>query len=165
MTNTSSNSQAGRNKLFSSRDWTVDPVARLIASWNLGRNEAVLTSIEKVLQAMTTEGLHDLQDSGVQVALVPRSALSVWAYFPIYSRRTIVRYHRIDLRSGATALLVISAQDVDRQARRKTLLELAHHFGHALCYVRNKKRIHDCIDADRTAAEVGISRFLPRSDS
>jgi hypothetical protein len=138
-----------------------DPVADQIALWNLGPHVAVVNCVDRILRPMVTEALYVLRDLRLQVVVVPRSSFGVWAYFPIHSRRWIVRRHQLALHSQAKVLLVVSASDIGNRPQLETLVELAHHLGHVFCYLHNGRWIHGCLDADKAARDAGLGSFLP----
>ena len=85
----------------------------------------------------------------LQVVVLPEAAYSVWAYFPIHQKRTIVRHFNIRLKHKAGVLLVLSEKHVEEQSARKTNSELRHHLGHTLLYLRTPRRSNECEDAFR----------------
>jgi hypothetical protein len=139
---------------------TYDPVDDQIDRWKL-QSRPLSRCVETVLRSMVTEGIYTLRDPQFQVAVVPSGM--IWAYFPIHKARIVVRLNKIKLQPGAKVLLVIPENEVAAQPRRTTLHELAHHFGHVICYLTKHGWIHECPDADRAAREFGLGKFLLRS--
>ena len=136
-----------------------DPVADQIERWKLETDRPkVVKYLERILHGMETWTISILSDPRLQVAAIPRSM--IWAYFPVHKRRWIVRQLPYSIDSRVRVLLVVGEDSVMDQPKRRTMAELAHHFGHALCYLRDPRRIHTCADANRTARKGGFSQFL-----
>jgi hypothetical protein len=113
--------------------------------------------VERILRVMEAPAFLAIQDSRLQVVAVAESM--IWAYFPIYERRWIARQLPYAVEGGVKVLLVIGEYTVENQPKRTTMAELAHHFGHALCYLCKPGWIHSCSDANRAASKSGLGRF------
>src|SRR4051812_18511159 len=83
----------------------------------------------------------------LQIAILREDAYSVWAYFPVYERRTVVRDLGIQLKATERVLLVISETQLDEQSVRKSNADLRHHLGHTFLYLRSPRKPNGCEDA------------------
>ena len=118
----------------------------------------IFRCVARILSALDDSAASAIQDSRLQVVARPHDA--IWAYFPIYGRRRIVRQLPYPLGPDVRVLLVVGEEIVANQLIRATMSDLAHHFGHAFCYSHKPGWIHDCFDANRAARKCGLGRFL-----
>lgn len=140
-------------------DNSSDEVEKQINRWNLSRSsEQTVKAVARILRSMEASAFSTIRDSRFQVVAPPKAM--IWAYFPIYKRRWIVQRLPYSIDPQVKVLLVVGEDSVTDQPKRRTMAELAHHFGHAVCYLRYPGWIHDCPDADRAARRGGLSRFL-----
>jgi hypothetical protein len=107
---------------------------------------------------MEIEALNSLKTTKFQIAVVPSGI--IWAYFPVHKSQAVVKAHQIELQSETEVLLVIGEDSIASSAPKTAYSELAHHFGHVLCYLRKPKWVHDCLDADTAARECGLAALL-----
>ena len=157
--NSSGSALSAKRVLDQCRSMNCDPIVDLIDGWKLHTNSAeTVTCVARVLRSMEASAFSTICDSRLQAAVLPRGM--IWAYFPIYRRRWIVRQLPYPIDPGVKALLVVGEDSVASQPRRTTMAELAHHFGHALCYLRSPGWVHGCPDANRAAKRGGLSQFL-----
>jgi hypothetical protein len=106
--------------------------------------------MRRVLGEMVAEAQLTLRKNPkLQVVVLPEAAYSVWAYFPIHQKRTVIRHFNIRLKHRARVLLVLSEKHVEEQSARKTNTKLRHHLGHTLLYLRSPRRSNECEDADK----------------
>jgi hypothetical protein len=85
----------------------------------------------------------------LQIVVLSEADRSVWAYFPIHPKRTVIRHLDIKLKRGAAVLLVLSEKHFQEQSVRITNAELRDHLGHALLYLRSPRKRNECEDALR----------------
>jgi len=136
-------------------------VEKQLNYWNLSTSSVqTVKYVARILRSMEASAFSTICDSRLLVAALPKGM--IWAHFPIYRRRWIVRRLPYPIGPRVKVLLVVGEDSVMDQPKRRTMAELAHHFGHALCYLRNPGWIHDCPDADRAARRAGLSQFLRR---
>jgi hypothetical protein len=123
----------------------------LIAEWGVEkRSPKVLACMRRVLAELSGEAQLTLRKNPkLQVLVLPEAAFSVWAYFPVHRRRTVVSQLAVQLNPTARVLLVISEKHLEQQSVRKTNAELRDHLGHVLLYLRSPKKQNDCDDALR----------------
>jgi len=123
----------------------------LMAEWGLDRWHGKLQRcLRRVLGELVTEAHLVLRrNPKLQVALSDSAPFSVWAYFPIHRRRTILSHCEIGLAPGARVLLLINPNIVDSQSQHQTCDELRDHLGHVLLYLREPKGRNECPDATR----------------
>jgi hypothetical protein len=123
----------------------------LVAEWGIDKHSPkVQTCMRRILSELIAESQLILRlNPKLQVVVLPEAAYSVWAYFPIHQKRTIVRHFNIRLKHKAGVLLLLSEKHIQEQSARKTNTELRHHLGHTLLYLRSPRRPNECQDADR----------------
>ena len=127
--------------------------------WRLNAaSPRLIEYVEHILQSMEVEAFNSLQTTKFQIAVVPSGI--IWAYFPVHKNREVVKAHQIELQSETEVLLVIGEDSIASSAPRTAYSELAHHFGHVLCYLRKPEWVHDCLDADIAARECGLAALL-----
>jgi hypothetical protein len=133
-----------------------DAVTDQIDRWELRtRSRPLIKCLNRVLRAMEIWAVYKLRTSKLQVVVLPRGL--TWAYFPIHERRIVARIGKITLQPGTKVLLTISEKI---HTQKQTCDDLAHHFGHVLCYLRKPGWIHDCLDADHAARQCGLKALL-----
>jgi hypothetical protein len=122
----------------------------LVAEWGIDKHSPkVQTCMRRVLSELIAGSQLALRKNPkLQVVVLPEAAHSVWAYFPIHQKRTIIRHFNIRLKHGARVLL-LSEKHGEEQSARKTNTELRHHLGHTLLYLRSPRRSNECEDADK----------------
>jgi hypothetical protein len=135
-----------------------DIVADQIGRWKLTKTHKVTKCLDLLLRTMVIEGVYILRDPRLQVVVLPGHM--IWAYFPIHRRRWIVGKLPHVPEREVKVMMVIGEDCVRDQPLTTTMAELAHHFGHVLCYLQRPKWIHDCADADRAAKDCGLKVFL-----
>jgi len=123
----------------------------LIAEWGIEKRSPKLGAcMRRVLSELETGAQLTLRKNPkLQVAVLPEAGVSVWAYFPIHRKRWVVRRWKIELKPTARVLLLISEKRIDQQSARMTNIDLRHHLGHALLYLRSPRKRNECPDADR----------------
>ena len=121
----------------------------LMAEWGIEqRSTKVQASMRRVLAELSAHAHLDLRKNPkLQVAVLPEAVYSVWAYFPVHRRRTVVRHFALQLHPTTRVLLVISEKHVEQQSAKKTNAELRDHLGHVLLYLRSPKERNECEDA------------------
>lgn len=135
-----------------------DAVADQIGRWKLTKTHKVTKCLDRLLRTMVIEGVYMLRDPRLQVVVLPGNM--IWAYFPIHRRRWIVGKPPHVPEPEVKVMMVIGEDCVRDQPLTTTMAEVAHHFGHVLCYLQRPKWIHDCADADRAAKDCGLKVFL-----
>jgi hypothetical protein len=123
----------------------------LMAEWGLDRWHGKLQRcLRRVLGELVTEAHLVLRrNPKLQVALSDSAPFSVWAYFPIHRRRTILSSCSISLVPGARTMLLINPTIVESQPHRQNCNQLRDHLGHLLLYLRDPKARNECSDASR----------------
>jgi hypothetical protein len=109
--------------------------------------------MRRVLGELTAEGQLFLEGHPfLEVLVRPSAAFSVWAYFSVHRRRSVVRElatEGIPLKPTTRVLLLIGEEQVLRQPDSLTEAELRDHIGHALLYLRRPRARNECKDALR----------------
>lgn len=115
----------------------------------------VLRCLRTVVAEMPAWAQLTLRDRRLQVAVLPDNS-SVWAYFPMYRQRRIARHVRKYTRVKATTriILVIGSATVQIRSVDQTLVELRHHIGHVLLYLRAPRAQNECDKADKEWARM-----------
>ena len=123
----------------------------LIAEWGVtDYSEKLRRCVRRVLAELCAGSQLVLRrNPKLQVVILPEATFSVWAYFPVHRNRHVVRGYQIKLIGTARVLLVISLKDVEQQPLKKTAVELRHHLGHALLYLRSPRARNECSDAEK----------------
>jgi hypothetical protein len=80
-----------------------------------------------VLEELTLEALLILKDVKFEVAVVPRSVVDVWAYFPVHRTRWIAP--QVRPKPETRVLLVLSRQDFERGPSRNVAMQSQAPFG------------------------------------
>ncbi len=143
-----------------------DPIADQLHRWHIeASTPRVRRCFARVLKEMALQGVYVLRTPKLQVVMLPPPAPlgmahAVWAYFPIYKSRWIVRKYKLKLQPGVKVLLAISERAAEKSTEKEMLGLLAHHFGHTLLYLQAPRRTNECEDADKVAREFGLIRFL-----
>jgi len=136
-----------------------DAVGYQMDCWNLSTTSLqTVRYVARILRTMKASAFSTICDSRLLVVAPPKGM--IWAHFPIYRRRWIVRQLPYSIDPRVKVLLVVGEDSVVDQPKRRTMAELAHHFGHALCYLGDPGWIHGCQDADRAARRGGLRQFL-----
>jgi len=140
---------------------SYDPVADEIGRWDLHtKSQRLLGCVERVLHAMTIQGLYAIRTPKLQVEAVSRRVSCTWAYFPMHKVRSVVRNYGIRLRPSTRVLLILGDDGSERSAENELRKLIAHHLGHVLCYLEKPSWIHACPDADRAAKRCGLKKFI-----
>jgi hypothetical protein len=135
-----------------------DVVTDQISRWELHTlSRPLIKCLDRVLRAMDIGAIYELRTSKLQVVVLPRGL--TWAYFPIHECRVVT--DQFTLQPGTKVLLTISERI---HTQKQTCDDLAHHFGHVLCYLRKPGWIHDCVDADRAARQFGLKALLHKTN-
>ncbi len=123
----------------------------LTTEWGLKTHSPrLMICTRRVLSELTAETQLVLRrNPKLQVVVLSDAHFSVWAYFPVYQRRTVVRQLRIRLNPTTRVLLVFGERQIDQQSVRKTNAELRDHLGHVLLYLRRPRAPNECKDAWR----------------
>jgi len=123
----------------------------LLNEWYIDRDQHKLRKcLRRVLGGLAPETQLVLRrNPKLQVTVSNKAPFSVWAYFPMHRRRTILSHCEMGLAPGARVLLLINPNIVDSQSQRQTCDELRDHLGHVLLYLREPKDRNECSDATR----------------
>jgi hypothetical protein len=120
----------------------------LLREWGIpfgSRTEDCLRSVLEELQPSAQMFLRN--EPKLQVIVDPRAGHSVWAYFPVRQRRSIVRDLGIQLSPTARVLLVLRAENTESDSQ--FMGHLRDHLGHVLLFLRSPKASNECENADR----------------
>jgi hypothetical protein len=143
-----------RKRTASSKDYSTKMTSNsyvdlLVAEWGIEKHSQKLHGCVRRVLGELSAGVQLVlrKNPRLQVVVLPEAAFSVWAYFPVHRRRTVVRQLAIRLKPTARVLLVMSEKHVKKQSVRKTNAELRDHFGHVLVYLQSSRRPNECEDA------------------
>jgi hypothetical protein len=129
---------------------TTSTVDLLLNEWYINRDQQKLRKcLRRVLGELAAETQLVLRrNPKLQVSVSNKAPFSVWAYFPMHRRRTVLSYCEMGLAPGARVLLLINPNIIDSQSQRQTCDELRDHLGHVLLYLREPKGRNECSDAN-----------------
>lgn len=127
-------------------------VDMLLAEWGMdGLSPSITAEVRRVLRELSAESLLRLRDPRLQVVIHPAAGFSVWAFFPVHCRRTIVKELAAEgvlMRPTTRVLLLIGAGTPDEDEGGLADY-LRDHLGHTLLYLRHPRAKNECEDALR----------------
>lgn len=147
-----SKSHSATGTAAASEDFYVDLLMR---EWRLDEQSEVFQArVRLVLRELVAESQLVLRrEPRLEVRVVPNRGMSVWAFFPCHRGRYNVRRFSmgpIPLVKPSIAtevLLVINAEEFERQTAARSQSDLRHHLGHVLVYLSDPKASNECSDA------------------
>ena len=116
--------------------------------WHMGEQSSHIQScVRKVLSELSDGACFRLRDEGLEVKVVPKDGIGVWAYFPMNRRRLIAR--EFNSKAETRVLLMLRAPNCQKESAEALEGLLRHHLGHALLHLRDPKARNGCLAAEK----------------
>ncbi len=139
-------------------------VDSLMTEWGPWRSRSVRTCMSSVLAELSSEALLVLRRNPrlEVVRSLDKTDYSIWAYFPIHSRRHVARQYKP--RQETQVLIVINESLLKGQPLEQSKAQLRDHLGHTMLYLRSPRASNECADAMREWRQNRVRSLVDRQN-